>query len=496
MLRLFSLFTGIGAFEKALERLKIPYELVGFSEIDRFAVKSYCAIHNVSEDKNYGDVSKIDISKLPDFDIMTWGFPCQDISIAGKMQGIKEGKTRSGLYYEGYRILKEKLPKYSIIENVKNLTSKRFKQQFDAILNDLSDLGYTNYWQVLNAKDYGIPQNRERVFIVSIREDNVKSNFCFPPKVPLMWKLKDFLEDKVEEKYYLTEKGIGRLIKKNNKLIKESKNPNVSACIIAGYHKMDGRNSQYISVPTDIQRIGGLYDTEKQTRQAGSIYNINGVSPTLTTMDGGNKQPFVLVKEGTKKGYAKAQVGDSINISYPKSLTKRGRVGKEVSQTILTSPSMATLEKIDKPINILHNKISIQDRVYDTDGIATSIVASNFRGNIAEKRMFNPYNNKEITDIAPTQTTSCGSTTSSAAILISEDGTQCMRIRKLSPLECWRLMGFDDEDFYKAQSAGVSDTQLYRQAGNSIVVNVLEFILQELLDEEISENEDDLQKCA
>ena len=224
------------------------------------------------------------------------------------MQGIKEGQTRSGLYYEGYKILKEKLPKYSIIENVKNLTSKRFKPQFDAILKDLSDLGYTNYWQVLNAKDYGIPQNRERVFIVSIRDDIAKSNFCFPQSIPLLWKLKDFLEDKVDEKYYLTEKGIGRLIKKNNKLIKESKNPNVSACIIAGYHKMDGRNSQYISVPTEIKRIGGLYDTEKQTRQAGSIYNIEGVSPTLTTMDGGNKQPFVLVKEGTKKGYAEAQV--------------------------------------------------------------------------------------------------------------------------------------------------------------------------------------------
>lgn len=440
MLRLFSLFTGIGAFEKALERLHIPYELVGFSEIDKFAIKSYCAIHNVSENKNYGDVSKINISQLPDFDLMTWGFPCQDISIAGKMEGIKEGKTRSGLYYEGYRILKEKLPKYSIIENVKNLTSKRFKKQFDTILKDLSDLGYTNYWKVLNAKDYGIPQNRERIFIVSIRDDIAKSNFTFPQKVPLLWKLKDLLEDKVDEKYYLTEKGIGRLIKKNNKLIKESKNPNISACIIAGYHKMDGRNSQYISVPTDIQRIGGLYDTEKRTRQAGSIYNVNGLSPTLTTMDGGNKQPFILVKEGTKKRYAEAKVGDSINISYPKSTTKRGRVGKEISQTILTSPNMATLEKIDKPINILHNKISIQDRVYDTEGIATSVVASNFRGNIAERKMFNPYNNKEINDIAPTQTTSCGSTTSSAAILISEDGTQCMRIRKLSPIETWRLM--------------------------------------------------------
>lgn len=155
------------------------------------------------------------------------------------MQGIKAGQTRSGLYYEGYKILKEKLPKYSIIENVKNLTSKRFKPQFEAILKDISDLGYTNYWQVLNSKDYGIPQNRERIFIISIRNDIAKSNFSFPHKVPLMWKLKDFLEEKVDEKYYLTEQGIGRLIKKNNKLIRESKTPNISACIIAGYHKMD-----------------------------------------------------------------------------------------------------------------------------------------------------------------------------------------------------------------------------------------------------------------
>lgn len=188
--------------------------------------------------------------------------------------------------------------------------------------------------------------------------------------------------------------------------------------------------------------------------RAGSIYNINGLSPTLTTMTGGNRQPFVLVREGTKKGYVEAQIGDSINISYPRNITKRGRVGKEVSQTILTSPNMAILE------------------------------------NVTEKKMFNPYNNKEIKDIAPTQTTSCGSTTSSSTVLVSEDGTQYMRIRKLTPLECWRLMGYDDEDFYKAKSVGISDTQLYKQAGNSIVVNVLEYILEELFYEEM------LQKCA
>lgn len=372
--------------------------------------------------------------------MLTWGFPCQDISIAGKMKGIKEGETRSGLYYEGYKILKEKRPKYSIIENVKNLTSKRFKSQFESILKDLSDLGYTNYWQVLNAKNYGIPQNRERVFIVSIRNDVAQSGFCFPQEVPLKWKLKDFLEDIVDEKYYLSKKGIGRLIKKNNKLIRKSKNSDICSYIVAGYYKMDGRNNQYID-NNNIQRIGGIYDKENRLYQAGSIYNPNGVSPTLTTMaKGGNKQPFVLIKEGTKEGYVKAKVGDSINISYPSSVTKRGRVGKEVSQTILTSPNIATLENVNKPICMNNKKVSIQDRIYDTDGIATSILASNFRSNIAERKMFNPYNNKKIIDIAPTQTTTCGSTTSSAAILIAEDGKHYMRIRKLTPLECWRLM--------------------------------------------------------
>ena len=475
MIKLLSLFTGIGAFEKALERLNIKYDLVGFSEIDKHAIKSYCAIHNVTEDKNYGDISKINENELPDFDIMTWGFPCQDISIAGKLKGIKEGETRSGLYYEGYRILKTKKPKVSIIENVKNLTSKRFKNEFDSILKELSDLGYNNYWQVLNAKDYGIPQNRERVFIISIRKDIDNGKFIFPEKIQLQLKLKDLLEEVVDNKYYLTEKGIGRLIKRNNKLIRNNENPDVSSCIIAGYHKMDGRNNQYISEENKPKRIGGIYDTDERKRQAGGIYDPNAISPTLTTMfPGGDKQPFVLVNEGTKKGSSEAREGDSINISYPNNMKKRGRVGKGVSQTILTSPNMAVVENANK-------KVSIQDRIYDEEGISATVTASEFRSKVAERKMFNLYNDKEIKDIAPTQTTNCGSSTSSAAVLISENGSNYLKIRKLTPLECWRLMGFDDEDFYKAKNVGISDTQLYRQAGNSIVVNVLEEIFKTLL---------------
>lgn len=375
------------------------------------------------------------------------------------MQGIKEGETRSGLYYEGYRILKEKRPSYSIIENVKNLTSKRFKQQFESILNDLSELGYINYWKVLNAKNFGIPQSRERVFIVSVRNDIAQNNFCFPQEIPLLRKLKDLLEDNVDEKYYLSENAIGRLIKKNNRLIRNLENPDVSSCIIAGYYKVDGRNNQYIS-DNNVQRIIGIYDSENKTHQAGSIYNPIGISPTLTTMSsGGNKQPFILVHEGTKKGYTEAREGDSINIAYPNNISKRGRVGKNVSQTILTSPNIAVLENSKE-----FSQPKVQDRIYDSNGIYPTVIASGFKPKIAERKMFNSFNNKMITDIAPTQTAACGISTSTAAVLISEDGNSYIRIRKLTPLECWRLMGFDDKDFYKAKSVGISDTQLYKQA--------------------------------
>lgn len=471
MIKLLSLFSGIGAFEKALERQKIEYELVSFSEIDKFAIKSYCAIHNISENKNLGDITKINIDKIPDFDIMTWGFPCQDISIAGKLAGLKEGKTRSGLYYEGYKILKAKLPKYSIIENVKNLVSKRFINEFNSIINDISGLGYNSYWKVLNAKDFGIPQNRERIFLVSIRKDIDDGSFEFPKPQPLNLKLKDILENHVEEKYYLTEKGIGRLIKRNNKLLKDKENPNVSSCIVAGYYKMSGDQNQYIADDNKVNRIAGLYDNGKEKHQAGSIYNTNGLSPTLTTMDkGGDKKPYVLVREATNIGYTKAMEGDSINISYPNSTTKRGRVGKEISQTILTSPNIGTLLETPKPICLNNGtkQPSVQDRIYDTEGISTAITASQFRPSIAEKSS----NETNSIDISINK--------NSPATLISEDGKHLMRIRKLTPLECWRLMGFDDSDFTKAKAIPISDTQLYKQAGNSIVVNVLEKIFTNL----------------
>lgn len=169
MIKVNELFSGIGAFRKALENLEMPHEIVGISEIDKFAIKSYEAIYGKT--RNYGDISKID--KLDYADLWTYGFPCTDISLAGKQAGIVKGETRSGLLFEVERLLIEsqkadELPKYLIMENVKNLVSKKFIADFERWLEFLKSLGYTNHWQVLNAKDYGIPQNRERVFCISI----------------------------------------------------------------------------------------------------------------------------------------------------------------------------------------------------------------------------------------------------------------------------------------------------------------------------------------
>ena len=205
MIKVNELFAGIGAFRKALQRLNIPHEIVGISEIDKYAIKSYEAMYGAT--RNYGDISKV--SKLDYADLWTYGFPCQDISVAGHQAGIVKGETRSGLLYEVQRLLSiakehDELPKFLILENVKNLVGKKFKDQFDSWLEWLDDLGYNSYWQVINAKDCGIPQNRERVFVVSIRKD-IDTGFAFPNPIPLQCSMFDYLEEDVEEKYYLSD---------------------------------------------------------------------------------------------------------------------------------------------------------------------------------------------------------------------------------------------------------------------------------------------------
>lgn len=207
MLKVNELFSGIGAFRKALINLDIPHEIVGISEIDKYAIRSYEAIYGPT--RNYGDISACE--KLDYADLWTYGFPCQDISIIGEMKGIEEG-TRSGLLYQVQRLLEvsreaDELPKYLILENVKNLVSNKFKPKFQEWLGWLDQLGYNNYWQVMNAKDYGIPQHRERVFVVSIRKD-IDRGFTFPEPIPLEKSLIDYLEDEVDDKYYISDEFI------------------------------------------------------------------------------------------------------------------------------------------------------------------------------------------------------------------------------------------------------------------------------------------------
>ena len=354
------LFSGIGAQRKALERLGIDHEVVGICEIDKYAIQSYEAIFGKT--KNYGDICTAE--RLDYADLWTYSFPCQDISVAGKQQGINEN-TRSGLLYQVQRLLevakREKtLPKYLLLENVKNLVGKQFKEQFFEWIYYLDELGYDTYWQVLNAKDFGIPQNRERVFAISIRKD-LNQTFEFPQTEELKIRLKDVLEDEVDEKYYLSDEKI-----KNFKTeIKEHflKTP----CLI-----------QVGNLPKEI-----VNDNERQRR----VYSSEGVSPVLLSR---TDSPKILCV---------------------------GSLEMKASQQVR--------------------------RVYSSEGLSPTL--DTMQGGHRQPK-------------------------------ILED----IRIRKLTPLECWRLMGFDDEDFRKAEASGVSNTQLYKQAGNSIVVNVLEKIFKNL----------------
>lgn len=320
MLNVLSLFSGIGAFEKALSNLNIPYNLLAYCEIDKHASKSYSAIHGVSEELNLHDVTKVDsLDILDDVDFITYGFPCQDISNAGKQKGFTDengNRTRSGLFFEALRIIEEFQPKFAIAENVKALTSKKFTEEFKTVLESLEEAGYNNYWQVLNAKDYGIPQNRERVFIISIRKD-IDKGFTFPTPIPLELRLKDLLEDEVDEKYYLSEKMLEKLTYNEN------------------------------TKDSDIIKVANL----NKGGQKGDVISPEGISTSLTATD--YKQPKQIVepikiREATKSGYAEAYPGDSVNMEQLNSKTRRGRVGVGVAQTLTTSCNQAVVLSKDE----------------------------------------------------------------------------------------------------------------------------------------------------
>lgn len=213
-IRVFTAFSGYDSQCLALERLKrdypnFDYELVGWSEIDKYAIQAHNALFPDWAERNYGDISKIVWAQVPDYDLFTYSSPCQDFSNAGLQRGGEEGSgTRSSLLWECRKAIVAKRPKYLMLENVKALTSKKFLPLLNKWIQDLEDYGYYNTWQILNAKDYGVPQNRERVFLISIRRDLLDPSpvYHFPKPFPLELRLKDVLEPKVDEKYYLSDK--------------------------------------------------------------------------------------------------------------------------------------------------------------------------------------------------------------------------------------------------------------------------------------------------
>ena len=215
MVKVLSLFSGIGAFEKALQNLKIPYELVAYSEIDKYASFAYSVLHNVPETLNLGDIIKVDESKLPtDIDLVTFGFPCQPFSNAGLQEGFEDSKGRGNLFFDALRVIKHCKPKVAIAENVKNLaTSDRFRTEFSIIIDSLDEAGYNCYHKVLDGADYSVAQHRKRIIIVCIRKDIDSGVFEFPEPVELKKCLYDYLEaEPVDAKYYVNNEKVQSLI--------------------------------------------------------------------------------------------------------------------------------------------------------------------------------------------------------------------------------------------------------------------------------------------
>ena len=209
-LRVFTSFSGYDSQCMALRNIGIPYILVGWSEIDPYVIRAHDAVFPEAKDKNYGDICNIDWEQVPDFDLFTYSFPCTDISNAGKQAGLEEESgTRSSLLWECRKAVIAKRPKYLLMENVRSLVSEKFRPFFLKWCDELSSYGYTNFAQILNAKDYGIPQNRERVFVVSVLGD---AWFNFPQPVELKLRLKDMMLDKVDEKYYLDQEKVNQFI--------------------------------------------------------------------------------------------------------------------------------------------------------------------------------------------------------------------------------------------------------------------------------------------
>lgn len=560
MIKLLSLFSGIGAFETALRRGGHEYQLIGYCEIDKYAANAYSQIHGVSENYNLVDVTKVNTVLMDDVDLITYGFPCQDISAAGKQRGFEDkdgNRTRSGLFFEALRIIEETRPLYAIAENVKALTSKKFEKEFKTVLDSLDAAGYNNYWAVLNAKDYGIPQNRERVFIVSIRKDIDNGGFKFPEKMPLNIRVKDILENNVDEKYYINTEKARQLIKK---LLDKNRITGVEVCdatvnapnvrdisnaIISRYDAgiSNQRSWGTAVIEPHVKRLGNLYSDTAGGARAGNTYDPEGLSPTLQTAQGGNRQPLIIEPpvicasrgrnpdnpsdrtagipteqrlepntDGVSNTLTTVQKDNYLlesavlrqeRTEYGKQIRKayeNGEITEKRSNIRELSPrddgitnTLTTVQKdnylLEAPkINVVGNLRghSQMGRVFSTDGLSGCLSHADAKEPI---KILQPvvigstqqHAAVKNDGICTCLTEAMGAGGGQIPMITDNQQNDCCgyRIRKLTPLECFRLMGFSDEEFNRIK--GVSNTQLYKMAGNSIVVNVLEGIFNNLL---------------
>jgi DNA (cytosine-5)-methyltransferase 1 len=238
-IRILELFSGYGTATFALKKLGLKHKVVAYSDIDKYANQCFKQNHCPDDKENklrLGDIKQIEPTKLPDFNLLTGGFPCQSFSIAGK--GLGEADPRGTLFYEIIRIAEIKQPEYMLLENVKGLTTKRFKETFDKIISELRRINYNVYWKVLNSKDFGIPQNRERVWFVCIRKDiDEPFKFQFPQERKLKIFIKDILEPEVYKKYYLTETQINKILYSKFNAEKKRIQKNISSTILSRDYK-------------------------------------------------------------------------------------------------------------------------------------------------------------------------------------------------------------------------------------------------------------------
>lgn len=505
------------------------WELVNFCEFDKYATKSYCAIHDVDESKNLGDITKVDETELDDFNMICGGSPCQDFSVAGKQKGsvwtCKEcgheynpltvhwnerdkcpncrsgniDKTRSSLLVEYLRVVRANKPNFGIYENVKNIVGRQFKDTtFKLFTDELEEYGYNVYWKVLNAKNYGIPQNRERVYLLFIKKDLDNGKFKFPEPFDNGLRLKDLLEDEVDDKFYISDEKVERFITnlndKNSLLYdpcqvkREGKSREYSeyAPTLTSRDYKDPRlvNENVVRQVGNISDCNGAWDNP----QVGRVYDVSGCSPTLNTCSGGGHEPKVITGLVKNQGEQFAKETDCANTLLARDY--KGFGNQEMNY--VTENNVKEIGYIKKTED---GKKHQSNTVYDSDHIGRSLCACDYKSpmmvNIkqATKQGYIECEVGGVADLSyPDSKTRRGRVQNngnvSPTITATETGIcrieSPIRIRKLTPKECFRLMGFSDEDFDAAQKVGISNSQLYKQAGNSIVVDVLYYIYVEL----------------